>query len=528
MAADPIRSAGDPDARVAGARIAELFERHSRMVYGLCRARLRDPDEADDATQATFVSAYAALLGGGKVRDPAAWIATIARNECTTRASARMREPLSLVDTDLVHGAGPEAELDRKAVVEELQQAIAELPDKQREAVVLRDLYGLHYNEVGAALGISVASVESLLFRARRTLRVSLKPLAGGSLVVPIAVREGVAQALPGFTTAGAAGGGAAAGVVGLGLLAKLSGGPLAMKVVAGVAAVTAAGSAAVVGIEHADRGLSHEAAPRSHVRSRPADSGAARMLAGAAVLAPTDNGQGGEARGRVGNDVAGGQGETAGGRQHGGSSGAPGGGSENGGMSGDGGAVESSAVEIGAVESGAAGPGSDDHGDDAASGVRAAHHDDDDAPDTADNPRRADGPGRTDSPGRADSPGSADGSSGRHEASGGNDSSERSVDSHEDDVTTAGEDDSDEPSGEESGSVPAPGSDSSGGGNASDDHAPSDESASSGESDLPDESGSSGDSGSDGDPDPNGDSGSSDESEHGPSDGSTASPPPA
>ena len=193
MAVDPIRSAGDPQTRVVGTQTAELFEEHGRMVYGLCRALLRDPDDADDATQVTFISAYKSLLGGNQVREPAAWLATIARNECTARARARMREPLPLVDADLGHTQGPESELDRRAVVEELQQAISELPEKQREAVVLRDLYGLQYTEVSAALGMSVASVESLLFRARRSLRVSLKPLASGVLAVPVAVREGIA-----------------------------------------------------------------------------------------------------------------------------------------------------------------------------------------------------------------------------------------------------------------------------------------------------------------------------------------------
>ena len=252
MAVDPIRGTGDPHERVAGAQTHALFEAHSRMVYGLCRALLRDPDDADDATQATFISAYRSLLGGNDVREAAAWLATIARNECTARAQARMREPLPLFEADVGQVPGPEAELDRKAVVAELQRAIAELPEKQREAVVLRDLYGLHYTEVGAALGMSVASVESLLFRARRSLRISLKPLAGGALAVPIAVREGIAQALPAFTAAGAAGGGAASGAVGLGMFAKLAGGPVAVKAAAGVAAAIAAGSIAVAGVERA------------------------------------------------------------------------------------------------------------------------------------------------------------------------------------------------------------------------------------------------------------------------------------
>lgn len=282
MVVDPIRGAGDPQTRVAGARTAALFEQHGRMVYGLCRALLRDPNDADDATQSTFISAYRSLLGGSEVREPAAWLATIARNECTARAHARMREPLPLLDADLGHAQGPEAELDRKAVVEDLQQAISKLPEKQREAVVLHDLYGLQYTEVSAALGMSVASVESLLFRARRSLRISLKPLASGALAVPMAVREGIAQALLGFTTAGAAGGGAASGAVGLGLLAKLSGVPVAAKIAAGVVAVTATGSVAVVGVDYAEKQQ-----PSSVLAAGPSAPTASESLAGSGLFVP-------------------------------------------------------------------------------------------------------------------------------------------------------------------------------------------------------------------------------------------------
>ena len=271
MAVDPISDGGDPQVRVAAAYTHELFEAHARMVYGLCRALLRDPDDADDATQGTFIAAYRSLLGGNRVRDAGAWLATIARNECTARARARMREPLPLLETDLSHADGPEAELERQALVAELQQAIAMLPEKQREAVVLRDLYGLHYTEVGAALGISVASVESLLFRARRNLRVSLKPLAGGALAVPVAVREGIAQALPALSGTGA-GGGATSGAIGLGLLAKIAGGPAAMKAAAGVAAAVTAGSIAVAGVEHrATHGIAGSSDPRPAAVTRAA-----------------------------------------------------------------------------------------------------------------------------------------------------------------------------------------------------------------------------------------------------------------
>ncbi len=272
MAVDPLRGAGDPQQRVAGDRTHELFEAHARMVYGLCRALLRDPHEAEDATQATFISAYGSLLRGGSVREPAAWLATIARNECATRARARMREPLPLLESDLGHSPEPQTELDRHAVVEGLQEAIADLPERQREAVVLRDLYGLGYAEVGAALGMSVASVESLLFRARRTLRTRLRPLSGGALAVPFGVREAIAQALPAFSSSTSLGGGSASGAVGIGLLSKLAGGPAAVKAAAGVAAAIAAGSLAVTGVERGASKRHHDVAQQRVVAVSPRD----------------------------------------------------------------------------------------------------------------------------------------------------------------------------------------------------------------------------------------------------------------
>ncbi len=51
MATDPLRLADDPHVQVVGQRLTELFEEHGRMVYGLCRTLLRNPDDADDATQ---------------------------------------------------------------------------------------------------------------------------------------------------------------------------------------------------------------------------------------------------------------------------------------------------------------------------------------------------------------------------------------------------------------------------------------------------------------------------------------------
>jgi RNA polymerase sigma-70 factor (ECF subfamily) len=166
------------------------------MVLGLCRLLLRDPVEAEDAAQQTFLSAHRSIAGSGYPRDPPAWLAAIARNECRARIRLRMREPLALPElpADL---PDPLARAIRNADLEALWTALAELPRRQRRAFLLRELGGLSYGELGAALGVSRPAVESLLFRARQRLR---GVLAGTpAVLVPAAMRDRLAELLPSF-----------------------------------------------------------------------------------------------------------------------------------------------------------------------------------------------------------------------------------------------------------------------------------------------------------------------------------------
>ena len=90
----------------------------------------------------TSLSAYNSLLGGAVPRDEAAWLATIARNECRARIRRRMTTPLPL-DLELESGhAGPAEVAGTHAGLAELNAALARLPERQREAIVLRDLCG--------------------------------------------------------------------------------------------------------------------------------------------------------------------------------------------------------------------------------------------------------------------------------------------------------------------------------------------------------------------------------------------------
>ncbi|MGZ4440606.1 MAG: RNA polymerase sigma factor [Gaiellaceae bacterium] len=269
MSPGPVLSlSGRRRQRAAGERLSELFEVHGRMVYGICRLILRDPVEAEDAAQQTFLSAYRGLLAGQEPREPSAWLGTIARNECRGRLRSRSTEPLTLVTEP--SGDETQREVSRHAEIDALSAALAELPPQQRDAIVLREFYGLSYAEVASALGISGAAVESLIFRSRRRLQAELRPLraALGALVLPPTLRESLSQALPSFGGAGASTGAGAA------VLAKLGTTSIAAKLAAGTLALGTLGT--VAGLEtHVHRRAPRRPAPAA----RPAAAAAAARV---------------------------------------------------------------------------------------------------------------------------------------------------------------------------------------------------------------------------------------------------------
>jgi len=183
------------------ARVEQLYASHASLVRSICRSLLRDRSEAEDAIQQTFLSAQRALANGSSPRDEIAWLATIARHECLARVRARMREPLPLELDEGCAALDAHAAAVRRHEAGELREALAELPAQQREAILLREVRGLSYQEVASSLSVTTAAVESLLFRARRRLQTRLREalaglspgwlrdLAGGGLAGPVAAK---------------------------------------------------------------------------------------------------------------------------------------------------------------------------------------------------------------------------------------------------------------------------------------------------------------------------------------------------
>jgi RNA polymerase sigma-70 factor, ECF subfamily len=155
---------------------SRLYERHYARVLGFCRRRLPTPEDAEDAAQTTFTYALGGLRRGVVPRVEIAWLLKIARNVCLTRwDTARRRGRVEVLrDPHLIQELAPgRADADEDLI--ELDAALGRLTEQQRHALVLREWQGLSYREVGEALGLSQAAVESLLFRARRALARDLR-----------------------------------------------------------------------------------------------------------------------------------------------------------------------------------------------------------------------------------------------------------------------------------------------------------------------------------------------------------------
>src|SRR5919109_3921491 len=173
------------------------------MVLALCRTVLGDRHEAEDAAQQSFLSAYRALIGGTRPQDERRWLAAIARNECRSRLKRRAVTPVPVAEID---ERGTEADVSENAGNREelgaLTQAVADLPDRQRQAVVLRDFYGLSQAEVAAVLSVTSPVVEALLSRGRTRIREAVRRVprvAPGALPIPAHLREQLERFIPGF-----------------------------------------------------------------------------------------------------------------------------------------------------------------------------------------------------------------------------------------------------------------------------------------------------------------------------------------
>jgi RNA polymerase sigma-70 factor (ECF subfamily) len=162
----------------AETRTSDLYQRFYGPVYRYCCTRLRSRDEAEDAVQATFLRVFTALQRGVRPECEAAWLYTIAHNVCLSRRLRSARRASVERPHDLHDLADRLAarEHERPEELDRLGDALAEMPERARRAILLREWQGLSYAEIAESLGVSLSAVETLIFRARRHLANALAP----------------------------------------------------------------------------------------------------------------------------------------------------------------------------------------------------------------------------------------------------------------------------------------------------------------------------------------------------------------
>ena len=160
-----------------------LVERYQRLAYNVAYRTLGRPEEAADATQDAFLSAFRAIrdFRGESFR---AWLLRIVVNACYDQLRRRQRHPtdslealaeqaeMEVAPPDPTPGPEPAALAGETAAV--IQEALGRLAADQRLVVVLCDVQGLSYEEAAAALEVAVGTVKSRLSRARVRLRDEL------------------------------------------------------------------------------------------------------------------------------------------------------------------------------------------------------------------------------------------------------------------------------------------------------------------------------------------------------------------
>lgn len=165
---------------------AELVAEHQRMVYQLSLNLLNDHNEALDLSQDVFLRVFRTVHSFRGHSSLRTWIYRIVVNQARNRQRWWRRrhkaQQVSLDEHIREHGdlpetndRGPDRLVGQKVLAERIRVALEQLPFDQKTAIVLREIDGLSYDEIGFSLGIAVGTVKSRLARAREGLRQQLR-----------------------------------------------------------------------------------------------------------------------------------------------------------------------------------------------------------------------------------------------------------------------------------------------------------------------------------------------------------------
>src|SRR5919107_5224471 len=199
----PADQDGDDLDLVAGVRAGNdrafeaLYMRYQRRISAYVHGMVHDHGRAEDITQEVFMSALRRMRETDRPIIFKPWIYEIAKNACIDafRRSRRAEEVSYDADEGLgpadhgklvSHGPTPDAAVDTRMSLDHLRGAFGGLSETHHDILVMRELEGLSYREIGQRLGMSRPSVESTLFRARRRLTEEYEELTSGERCVRV------------------------------------------------------------------------------------------------------------------------------------------------------------------------------------------------------------------------------------------------------------------------------------------------------------------------------------------------------
>ena len=189
----------DPDAvlmlrakRGDRAAYAELVDKYKQPVMNFVFRSLRDEIEAEDLAQNVFLQVYKCRRRYKQTAKFSTWLFTIARNLCLNELRRRSRHPAESIDEAPVeneaHEGARQRQYEDKAQIaapekllhgelaQKIEEALAELPENQRTAILLCRQDELSYEEIAEILDCSLSATKSLIHRGRETLKEKLKP----------------------------------------------------------------------------------------------------------------------------------------------------------------------------------------------------------------------------------------------------------------------------------------------------------------------------------------------------------------
>ncbi|BBM83017.1 RNA polymerase sigma factor [Candidatus Uabimicrobium amorphum] len=163
---------GDEDA------FAKLVEKHHRFVLGVAYQFLKNPQDAEDVAQDTFVKLYNFLPRYKKQGKFQKFLYRLVINECISFSRKKNVRKSTSLEADVASTEKfPDEICEGKELQEILSSAAQQLPEKQKQAFLLKTYGDYSYEEMGEILGCSETSVGALIFRARKALSSKLRSI---------------------------------------------------------------------------------------------------------------------------------------------------------------------------------------------------------------------------------------------------------------------------------------------------------------------------------------------------------------